>query len=72
MFARLESIFRAQNFTVELVQKGGVMVTDRSFTPPVQHTTGVTGQMQSTGQREIQKATQPVEAPGAVIATRAF
>ena len=58
---------------MEPVQKQDVVVSDRPFIPPVQQTTGVTGQKVScstTGQLERKKATQPVEAPGAVLATR--
>ena len=77
-FARLEAMFLARSFTVpiEPVQKGDVVVTDRPFIPPVQQTTGVTGQKQPTGQvqpagqREMKKATQPVEAPSAGLATQ--
>ena len=49
------------------------MVSDRPFIAPVQQTTGVTSQKQSTsapGQMEIKKATQPVEAPSSVSATQ--
>ena len=71
-FARLEAIFLARSFSipVEPVPKGDVVVTDRPFIPPVQQTTGVTSQRQSTSQMQMKKATQPVEAPGAVTATQ--
>ena len=71
-FARLEAMFLTRSFTVpvEPVQRGDVVVTDRPFIPLLQQITGVTGQRQPTGQMEMKKATQPVEAPGAVIATR--
>ena len=68
-------MFLARSFSVpvEPVQKQDVVVSDRPFIPPVQQTTGVTGQKQYTnasGQMEIQKATQTVEAVSAVRATR--
>ena len=70
-FARLEAMFLARSFSVpvELVQKVDV-VTDRPFIPPVQQTTSATGQQQPTGQIEMKKAIQPVQAPGAVTATQ--
>ena len=63
-------MFLARSFSVLVgpVQKGDVVVTDRPFIPPVQQTTSVTGQRQPTGQMEMKKATQPVEAPSAVTA----
>ena len=74
-FARLEAMFLARSFAVpvEPVQNGDVVVTDRPFIPPVQQTTCVTGQRQTTfatSQMEMKKATQPVEAPGAATATQ--
>ena len=56
-FARLEAMFLAKSFTVpiEPVQNSHVVVTDRPFIPPVQWTTGVTGEKQPTGQREMKK-----------------
>ena len=73
-FARLEAMFLARSFQVPLepVQKSDV-VSDRPFIPPVQQSTGFTGQKQSSSaasQREVKKATQPVEAPSALTATR--
>ena len=70
-FSRLEAMFLAKSFSVpvEPVQKGDVVVTDSPFIPPVQPVTSITGQMQPSGERERQKATQPVEAPGAVEAS---
>ena len=74
-FAWLESMFLARSFQVpvEPVQKSDAVVTDRPFISTTQQPTGVTGLKQSSGtanQRELKKATQPVEAPGAVLATR--
>ena len=49
-----------------------MVVSDRPFIPPVQQTTSTTGQKassSSTGHLEVKKATQPVEAPCAVIVT---
>ena len=56
-------MFLAKSFTVpvELVQKKDV-VTERPFIPSLQKTAGATSQMQ--------KATQPVEAPSTPIATQ--
>ena len=68
-FALLEAMFLARSFAVEPVQKSDVVVTDRPFIPIVQQPTCFTGQKQSSGavsQREVKKATHPVEAPGAV------
>ena len=72
-FARLEAMFLARSFQVpvEPVQKQDV-VSDRPFIPPVQQTTSVTGQRvicSTSDQLERKKATQPVEAPSAVLAT---
>ena len=72
-FARLEAIFLAKSFQVlvEPVKKSDVVVTDRPFIPPVQQATGVTGEKQSTGGvTDVERATQPVQVPGAVLATR--
>ena len=70
-FAHLEAMFLRFSVLVEPpVQKGDVVVTDRPFIPPVQQTTGVNGQRQLTGQMEMKKATQPVEAPAVVTATQ--
>ena len=56
---------------VEPVKKSDVVVTDRPFIPPVQQATGVTSEKQSTGaETDIERATQPVQVPGAVLATR--
>ena len=60
----------AKSFTVpvEPVQSSDVVVTDRPFIPPARQTApGSTSQQhQSTGQKKGKKATQPVEAPGAL------
>ena len=72
-FARLEAIFLAKSFQVpvEPVKKSDVVVTDRPFIPPVQQATGVTSEKQSTdAEMEVERATQPVQVPGAVLATR--
>ena len=72
-FARLEAIFLAKSFQVpvEPVKKSDVVVTDMPFIPPVQQITGVTGEKQSTGaEMEVERATQPGQVPGAVLATR--
>ena len=72
-FARLEAIFLAKSFQVpvEPVKKSDMVVTDRPFIPPVQQATGVTGEKQSTGAvTDVERATQPVQVPGAVLATR--
>ena len=74
-FARLEAMFLARSFQVpvELVKKSDVVVTERPFIPPTQQPTGVACQKQSSGaasQREVKKATQPVDAPGAVTVTQ--
>ena len=68
-FACVEAMFLARSFQVpvEPVQK-----SDGPFIPPTQQPTGVAGQKQSSSaasQREVKKATQPVEAPSAVTAT---
>ena len=56
---------------MEQVQKSDVVVTDRPFIPPVQQATGVTGEKQSnSAEMEVERATQPVQVPGAVLATR--
>ena len=71
-FARLEALFLAKSFQVpvEPVKKSDVVVTDRPFIPPVQQATGVTGEKQSTGaETDVERATQPVQVPGAVLAT---
>ena len=67
-------MFLARTFSVpvELVQKEDVLVTDRPFIPPVQQTTGLTCQRQTTGatgHMVMKKVTQPVEVPGAATAT---
>ena len=74
-FARLEAMFLAKSFQVpvEPVKNSDVVVTDRSFIPPTQQPTGVTGEKQPSGaasKRDVKKATQPVEVPGAMLATR--
>ena len=69
-FARLEAIFLAKSFQVpvEPVKKSDVVVTDRPFIPPVQQATGVTSEKQSTGaETDVERATQPVQVPGAVL-----
>ena len=68
-------MFLSKSFQVlvEMVKNSDVVVTDRPFIPTKQQPTGVTGLKQSFGaasQREVKKATQPVEVPGAVLATR--
>ena len=69
-FARLEALFLAKNFQVlvEPVKKSEVVITDRPFIPPAEQSTGATGQKQSScaaSKRDVDKATRPVEAPGA-------
>ena len=64
-FARLEAMFLARRFQVSVdpVQKSDAVVTDKPFIPPVQQSTGFTGQRQSSGaatRSEVKKATQPV------------
>ena len=64
----------AKNFTVpvEPVQSSDVVVSDRPFIRPGQAAPGSTSHKQPTGsgyhtgQKEGKKATQPVEAPGAL------
>ena len=54
------------------MQNSDVLVTDRPFIPPVQQSTSVTGQKQSSSaasKSEVKKATN-AEAPGALTATR--
>ena len=68
-------MFLASSFAVrvEPVQKSDVVVTDRPVIPPVQQPTGVAGEKLSSSaasKMEMKKATQPVEAPGAVSATQ--
>ena len=72
-FAQLEALFLAKSFQVpvEPVKKAEVVVTDRPFIPPIQP--GATGEKQpsgAAGSSDVDKATQPVEVPGAVLATR--
>ena len=67
-FARLETMFLARSFQVlvEPVQKSDVVVSDRPFIPPEQQSTGCTGQKLSSvaaSKRDLEKPTQPVEAP---------
>ena len=74
-FAQVEAMFLARSFQVpvELVQISDVVVIERPFIPPVQPSTGFTGQKQSSGaasKSDMKKATQPVEAPGALTATQ--
>ena len=71
-FAWLEVMFFARSFAVpvELVQKGEVVVADRTFT---KQTTDTNHQKQltgATGQKEMQTATQPVEAAGTAEVTQ--
>ena len=71
-FAQLEAMFLAKYWLNQSRSTMWWCLTD-PFIPPVQQTTGVTGQKAScstTGQQERKKATQPAEAPGAVLATR--
>ena len=65
-FARLEALFLSKTFhvPVEPVQSSSVVVSDKPFIPPEQHSTSQTS---TTG--KMKKATQPVEAPGALPAT---
>ena len=72
-FAWLEALFLAKSFQVpvEPVKKSEVVVTDRPFIPPTE--TGATGEKQPSGaasSSDVDKATRPVEVPGAVLATR--
>ena len=72
-FARLEAVFLAKCFQVpvELVKKSDVVVTDRPFIPPVQQATSVASEKQSTGaEMDVERATQPVQVSGTVLATR--
>ena len=66
-FSRLEALFLSKSFTVpvEPVKNSDVPVTDRPFIPPTAASTS-SQQQKSTGQMKGQKATQPVEAPGAL------
>ena len=68
-FSRLEALLVAKSFTVpvEPVQSSDV-VTERPFIPPARQTapSSTSQQHQSTGQTKGKKATQPVEAPGAL------
>ena len=67
------AIILAKSFQVpvEPVKMSDVVVTDRPFIPPTQQSTGVTGEKQSTSaEKEVDRATQPVQVPGAVLATR--
>ena len=66
-FSRLEALFLSKSFTVlvEPVKNSDVPVTDRPFIPPIAASTS-SQQHKSTGQKKGQKATQPVEAPGAL------
>ena len=68
-------MFLAKSFTVpvETVQNSDVVVTSRPFIPPVQKTTGATGQMKATQPVEALHAStakQRVEAAGALITTQ--
>ena len=81
-------MFLAKSFTVlvESVKKTDVAVTERPFIPPVQQTTGTSGQMKKAIQpveahsastatqpikaRSALTATQPVEAPGATTVVK--
>ena len=65
-------MFLAKSFTVpiEPVQNSDAVVTYRPFITPEQTTVVTcqkqpTSQTRPTGQREMKKATQPVESPGA-------
>ena len=74
-FARLEALFLAKSFQVpvEPVKNSEVVVTDRPFIPPTEQSTGTTGEQQPSGaasSSDMDKATRPVEVPGAVLATR--
>ena len=66
-FSRLEALFLSKSFTVpvEPVKNSDGPVTDRPFIPPTAASTS-NQQQKSTGQKKGQKATQPVEAPGAL------
>ena len=66
-FSRLEALFLSKTFSVpvELVKNSDIPVTDRPFIPPASASTS-SQQHRSTGQKKVQKATQPVEAPGAL------
>ena len=66
-FSGLESLFLSKSFTVpvEPVKNSDVPVTGRPFIPPTAASTS-SQQQKFTGQKKGQKATQPVEAPGAL------
>ena len=67
-FSQLEALFLSKTFTVpvEPVQSSDVVVTDRPFIPPSGQSAPGSSSQQATGQMTGKKATQPVEAPGAL------
>ena len=80
-FTRLEALFLSKTFQlpVEPVQSSSVVVSEKPFVPPVEHsthqspTTGVTGKKKKSATQPVEApgakklATQPVEAPGAGV-----
>ena len=66
-FARLEALFLSKTFQllVEPVQSSSVVVSDKPFIPPEQQSSSQIPTASASGKK---KATQPVEAPGALPA----
>ena len=67
-FARLDALFLSKTFQlpVEPVQSFSVVVSDKPFIPPEQQSSS---QIPTAGASGKKKATQPIEAPGALPAT---